>query len=156
MALQNQRALYWRGEDLGYGGGNTRENTVTMTVAASSRPYLQTLVLRGTYASSLFLPNFALASILPNVRCVINRSPIFYITLIATIAPFGSGAAQTVIHMPIAPLQSLFLPNNIVIDASTQVVMNSTFAVPVVALSVSTVPLASNQNSITFDVFAEL
>lgn len=155
MALQNQRALYWRAEDLGYGGGNTRENTVTMTVAASVRPNLQTYVLRGPLAFPLQLPTPASTSILPNVRAIINRSPIFYMTLIATIAPFGSGAAQTVVHLPIAPLAVLFLPNNIVNDANTQLVPNSTFPVPVVPGTISTVPIAASTNAITFDLLVE-
>jgi hypothetical protein len=155
MALQNQRALYWRGEDLGYGGGNTRENTVTMTVPASSRPNLQTMVLRGTAAIPLLLSNPALTSILPNIRCVVNRSPLYYMTLIATCAPFGSGAAQTLVHLPIPPLQTLFLPNNIVMDANTQIVANSTFTVPVPVGNVASVLIATSTQALTFDVLQE-
>lgn len=155
MALQNQRALYWRAEDLGYGGGNTRENTVSMTVVASARPNLQTYILRGTLAFPLGLTTPVSTSIAGQIRAVVNRSPIFYITVIATIAPFGSGAAQTVVHMPIPPLQTLFLPNNIVNDANTQIVANSTFAVPVIPNTISTVPVATNQNAITFDMLIE-
>jgi hypothetical protein len=155
MALQNLRALQWRGEDLGFGGGNTRENTVSQTVPASSRPLLQTYIVRGALVlpTSLGSPN--LAALLPQCRAVINRSPVYFITVIATLAPLGSGATASVVHMPVPPLQTLFLPPNIQGDANTQVVANSTLPIAVAPGTTASVPVAGGQNAITFDLLLE-
>jgi hypothetical protein len=154
MALQNQRALYWRAEDLGFGGGNTRENTVRMTVQASARPVLQTYVTRG----QIFLPQAlmapSLSSVAPQIRAIVNRSPCYYLTLIATLQPFGTGGTAMPIHLPIPPLQTLFLPNNVVSDSATQVVANSTFPLPN-STGAASVPVASSTTPITFDVLVE-
>lgn len=154
MALQNQRALYWRAEDLGFGGGNTRQATLRMTVPASARPIIQTYMLQGSLSFPVGLGAPSLASIAPCIRAIVNRNPCTYLTLVATLQPFGTGAAPVPIHLPIPPLQTLFLPNNIVGDAATQVVANSTFPVVTVPGAAS-VPLASSDTPLTFDLVVE-
>jgi len=146
MALQNVRALMWRGEDLGFGGGNTRELITSTQVAASARPLLVTQSFTTTQDISPYLS----ASTGPRgqIRSIMNRSPRYFITLKATLE--GS-----LVEIPIAPLQTLYLPQTITAPAS--LVINSTRPIPVPASGASsaTMLLATGMTAITADIMVE-
>lgn len=148
MTLQNARAFLWRGEDLGYGGGNTRELITSTTVAASARPLLVTLAFTTTLDISAYLPKAVIYGIAGQTRAIMNRSPRYFMTLTARYA----GAP---IQVPIAPLQIFFLPNLMTGPGSLSI--NSTWPVPMPlsGASGSVLPIANGLTSLTVDILVE-
>ena len=77
-----------------------------------------------------------------------NRSPRYYITLNAVYN-------GTAIQIPIAPLQTLYLPQNITGPASLSANSIWPIPVPLTGVRTPTVPLATGQTIITFDLLLE-
>lgn len=154
MALQNVRSLLWRGEDLGYGSGNTREQIINTKVAAAARPLMATQGFVLTQTMTGYLGSNVIASYNGLLRMVMNRSPDFWMTLTAMCVPSGVQSPQT-IQIPIAPLQNLFLANNIYGPATLSI--NSTWPIPVpmTGASSAVVPLATGTSAMTFDWLGE-
>lgn len=148
MTLQNVRALMWRGEDLGYGGGNTREVITSTTVAASARPLLVTLAFTTTLDISAYLPKAVITGTPGQTRAIMNRSPRYFITLTARYA----GA---LIQIPIAPLQVFYLPN--LITGPGSLTINSLWPIPVPLSGASGVslPIATGMTALTVDILVE-
>lgn len=154
MALQNVRSLLWRGEDLGYGSGNTREQIINTKVAAAARPLIVTQGFVTSQSITGYTGTALIASFVGRLRMLMNRSPDYWLTLSAMIQPFQSATAVA-IQIPIAPLQSLYLPNNVFGPATLTVNSNWPIPVPPAGAPSTTVPLASTTSTMTFDWLAE-
>lgn len=154
MALQNVRSLLWRGEDLGYGSGNTREQIINLKVAAAARPTIATQGFVTSQSVTGYLGTTQIVSYNGLLRMLMNRSPDYWLTLTAMCVP-AYGAAAVQIQIPLAPLQNLFLPNNVYGPAT--LTMNSTWPIPVPlsGASSATVPLATSTSAMTFDWLGE-
>lgn len=148
MALQNVRSLLWRGEDLGYGGGNTREQIFNVTVPAGARPQMTTQGFAGAVPVTSLLGTTASIQQNGQLRVLMNRSPDYWITLTCL---YFNGTGMGQVQIPIAPLQQLFLPQNLVGPGTISA--NSTWPIPQPPAGSpgSQVPLASAQNILTFD-----
>lgn len=149
MTLQNVRALLWRGEDLGYGGGNTRELVTSTQVAASARPLLVTQSFTLLQDVTAYLGTTIVSGVRGQQRIIMNRSPRYFITLTA----FVSGQP---VQIPIAPLQNLYLPQNITGPAT--LTANSSWPIPVpLAGAAGTVPppKSNGMTALTFDLMVE-
>ena len=157
MALQNVRSLLWRGEDLGSMGGGTRELIVTTQVAAAARPQISSLAFVGTLNIAAFLGTAQNTAVQGLNRIIFNKSPDYWMTLLASVA--AGGTAQP-IQVPIPPLGSYFIPANVFSSASVQVgmlVMNSTWPIPLPISGVGSavIPLATLQTALTADIMLE-
>ena len=148
MTLQNVRALLWRGEDLGYGGGNTRELTTSTQVVASARPLLVTQSFTLIQDITPYLGTSVVSGVRGQQRVIMNRSPRYFITLNAVV----NGLA---VQIPIAPLQNFYLPQNVIGPAT--LTANSTWPIPLPMTGASgvTMQLANGMTAITFDLMVE-
>lgn len=157
MTIQNARGYRFRGEDLGtFGTGNTREVTVTNTVTAAGRPLITTMAYTGGSVSAAIIgtPTVAVTGL---NRVIVNRSPKFYMTLTATINPSASGQGAQTVQIPIAPLQSFFLPVTMNATGATMA-FNSTWPIPGPlnpAANFSTPTPATTTQTLTFDYIQE-
>lgn len=154
MALQNVRSLLWRGEDLGYGSGNTREQIVNTKVAAAARPLMATQGFVVSQVVTGYLGTQAIASYNGLLRMLMNRSPDYWLTLTAVCVPVGIASPQA-IQIPIAPLQNLFLPNNVYGPATISINSTWPIPVPITGASGAFVPVATATSSMTFDWLGE-
>lgn len=147
MSLVHNRAIYVRCEDAGAGPGNTREVNVNYSGAATARPVVSTVGFSNTTtATALGAPS--LAANTGQTRSVTNRSRRYWLTLAGTI----NAAA---IQIPIAPMQTIFLPDNLVCTAATMT-MNSTWPLPAGAAAMPTqLTVASSTQNLTFDMVLE-
>jgi hypothetical protein len=154
MTLQNVRSLLWRGEDLGYGSGNTREQIINTKVAAAARPLIVTQGFASSQVVTGYLGSNAIFSYNGILRMLMNRSPDFWMTLTAQCLP-ALGASIVPIQIPIAPLQNLFLPNNIYGPATLSMNSNWPIPQPLAGAGAATVPLATATSVLTFDWLGE-
>lgn len=148
MTLQNVRALMWRGEDLGYGGGNTRELTTSVQIAASARPLLVTQSFTTTQDITPYFGTSVVSGVRGQLRAIMNRSPRYFITLNAILN-------NVAIQIPIAPLQTLYLPQTIVGPASLSANSAWPIPLPMSGVNVGTVPIANGMTAITYDLMVE-
>lgn len=153
MALQHLRALQWRGEDLGFGGGNTRELSITTQVAAGARPNFTTQAFAGTYNVNVLGTSVTLAVAGKN-RLIVNRNARYWLTVTA-VAATANGSTGNTVSFPIAPLQMFFVPQNLI--GPLTIAMNSAWPIPqpVSGSPGSTIPLAAVTNALSFDWVVE-
>lgn len=154
MALQHVRSLLWRGEDLGFGGGNTRELVTPTVVPAGGRPTIVTQAFVGTYTMPYFTTSVTLALSGKN-RFIVNRNARYWLTVNAVAASANGVASGVPVSFSIAPLQMFFLPQNLIGPAT--ITMNSAWPIPqpLTGSPGGTVPLAQATNALTFDFVAE-
>jgi len=154
MALQHLRALQWRGEDLGFGGGNTRELSITTQVAAGARPNFTTQAFAGTYSVNLLGTTVTLAVAGKN-RLIVNRNARYWLTVSATAATANGTATGSAVSFPIAPLQMFFVPQNLI--GPLTITTNSAWPIPqpVSGSPGSVVPIATASNGLSFDWVVE-
>lgn len=155
MALWNTRSLLWRGEDLGYGSGNTRELVSATRVAASARPLILSQGFVGSQVVTGYLGTTPILTYDGKLRMVMNRSPDYWLTLSAQCSGVSGATGSSAIQIPIPPLGSVYLPNTVYGPATLSV--NSTWPIPVPPSGVtnSAVPLASSSTTVTFDFLGE-
>ena len=154
MTLQNVRSLLFRGEDLGIGGGNTRELITPSQTVAVARPTIMTRAFTGSLDLSSLLPvSFPLSSVGRN-RVLVNRNPRAWLTLTANVYNDTTGTA-TVVQIPVPPLQPYFLPANM--GNSVKVTANSSWPIPVPLTGATLVaaPLVTPLNALTIDLILE-
>lgn len=153
MALQNVRALLWRGEDLGAGSGNTREVVSRSQVGASARPSNLTQSFVGAFNLGALLKASVTLTVSGKNRVIVNRSKNYWITINASL---GTAAGPLSVSIPVPPMQSVFLPQNLH-GAGATISMNSAWPLPV-PLSGSTVGMAPQATlliALTFDFHQE-
>lgn len=148
MPLQNVRALLWRGEDLGYGGGNTRELITSTQVAASARPLLITQSFTLIQDITAYLGLTVASGVRGQLRVIMNRSPRYFITLNAVVNGLP-------VQMPIAPLQNLYLPQNVVGPATLTANTTWPIPIPITGASGAVMRTANGTTALTFDLMVE-
>lgn len=154
MALQNVRSLLWRGEDLGFGNGNSREVIVPSQVVAAARPTILTRSFVGSVDLSSVL---ATASPWPShgrQRAIINRNANYWLTL-QGFNYVNNTLGYNVVSFPIAPLQMFFLPVNF--GGTVTLSANSAWPIPqpLTGSPGPNVPQATTQMALTFDLVLE-
>ena len=113
MTLQNVRSMLFRGEDLGYGGGSTREWITPSQAVAAQRPLI---LAQGFYGSTTQLTQLLGVSANPSAavvglnRFIVNRSSQYWMNLTGPVAYGNSAAGILTVTLPIPPLGMLFLP----------------------------------------------
>lgn len=156
MTLQNVRSLLWRGEDLGGTGAGTRELTLTSQLPAAGRPQIQSLAFVTSISVAGFLGTAQSSTLSGLNRIVHNKSPDYWMTLMATVA---TGGAPVAVQVPIAPLGIFFVPANMYSSATQPglIVANSTWPIPVPLSGQGSmlVPTATAQTALTVDLVAE-
>ncbi len=158
MTLQNVRSLLWRGEDLGGTGSGTRELIVPTQVAAAARPQIQSVSFVGSISVDAFLG--ARNSVIAGLnRIIVNKSPDYWVTLLASMASGSVGPGNYAISVPIPPLGFYFVPAN-VFSSSTQlgvVQANSAWPIPVPLSGTGfrVIPIATALTAITIDLVTE-
>jgi len=153
MALQNVRALLWRGEDLGFGGGNTREVIIQSQVAASARPQIITQSFIGSYPLGKLLTSTDNLVVSGKNRILVNRSPRHWLTVSATM---GTGTGGLPVQIPVPPLQCVFLPQNIY-GSGAMILAGSLWPIPVplTGATSAALPTTTPTTAMTFDLVLE-
>ncbi len=122
MALQNTRAILFRGEDTSYGGAAAKEVIWPTTAPAAARPIVMSL---GFVGSTTQLNNFIGPIVNVNAamgglnRLLVNRSPTFWMTLLCRLGNANSSASIYTVAIPIAPRQIMFLPHTVFTDGTS-------------------------------------
>ena len=160
MALQNTRALLFRGEDTSYGGAAAKEVVWTTTAVASARPVLMSLGFVGstTQLNNLIGLTMNVAAAMGGLnRLIVNRSPTFWMTLTCRLGYANAGASIYTIAIPIAPRQMMFLPHTVYADGTTLLAADSAWplSLPPGPAAGYTPPQAGSVNTVNFDWVAE-
>ncbi len=115
MALKHSRAFLWRGEDLGAGYGSVKERIFQADVAASGSPTVFASSFVGSTAQlTAQFPSTYTPSLVGLNRIIVNQNSRYFMTFSGYL-----GSVSNPISFPIAPLQAIFLPANIVGPTAT-------------------------------------